>query len=216
MPKRWIIEKWYRDYAPGLKPQAIPPEAVVDFVLEPFIPYGIQYRMRLEHNIFLRYQSGPGVTVVITDGNRIVAKRESRLVSGAAIIKCASGLAGYEKDVAADIVKLFNDIDSEDAVEVSRFRLSVLHNFIKSVLKREYGWELGERKIVFLDKPVGSSNIKICSVMGAVKITKEEMDANSQWPLLLKKQEALDYLRKRQFSDDGSYRIVQRLFTYYF
>ncbi|TSD02156.1 MAG: hypothetical protein Athens071426_554 [Parcubacteria group bacterium Athens0714_26] len=54
MPKRWIIEKWYRDYAPGLKPQAIPPEAVVDFVLEPFIPYGIQYRMRLEHNIFLR------------------------------------------------------------------------------------------------------------------------------------------------------------------
>lgn len=173
---REVIAQWYEQFAPGLNSQNIPESAVVDGIILPLTPYGLQYRITLpDGSSFPRHQSGPGATIaVIHDVGsgvpKAIAKKELREESGETCAKFCGGFAGNRRDVAVDMVKVYKNLDWSGADDVSPTGYPHLYGFFVTLMKREYGSIITSPPPLFymVDKPVGYPNIKICSVMGYV------------------------------------------------
>lgn len=173
---REIIAQWYEKFAPGLQPQNIPESAVVDGIIFPLTPYGLQYRITLpDGSSFPRHQSGPGATIAVIHDTasgvpKAIAKREYREESGETCAKFCGGFAGKNRDVAMDMVRVYRELDWSESDDVTPSDSPHLYNFFVRLMQREYGSIITTPPPLFLmvDKPVGYPNIKICSVMGYV------------------------------------------------
>lgn len=173
---REVIAQWYEKFAPELTPQNIPDNAVVDGIILPLTPYGLQYRVTLpDGSSFPRHQSGPGATIaVIHDVKsgvpKAIAKKEFREESSETIAKFCGGFAGNRRSVATDMVKVYKNLDWSGRDNVSPTECPHLYEFFVQLLTREYRNIITSPPPLFLmvDKPVGYPNIKICSVMGYV------------------------------------------------
>ncbi len=173
---REVIAQWYEKFAPGLDPQNIPDNAVVDGIILPLTPYGLQYRITLpDGSSFPRHQSGPGATIaVIHDVKsgvpKAIAKKEFREESGTKIAKFCGGFAGNRRNVARDMVEVYGNLEWSVIDFVSPYDRQDLYQFFVTLLAREYGSIVTTPPPFFcmVDRPVGYPNIKICSVMGYV------------------------------------------------
>lgn len=205
-----LIRKWYETYAPDLDLQQIPDGGIVRGPIEPLNPFGLQYSLELsDGSIFPRHQSGPGVSISITDWNHVVLKRDFRTESQTTILKAIGGFTGHNRDAAKDLVEVYNRIPSEDCVVVTQATHLALHNFLSNLVARECaGWELGDREIRFIDRPTGWPNIRICSVMGYVEITEEEF-FEEQWPHVIMLERAEEVVR--DLGDENAVRLIRKL-----
>lgn len=173
---REVIAQWYERFAPGLQPQNIPESAVVDGIIFPLTPYGLQYRILLpDGSSFPRHQSGPGATIAVIHDTasgdpKAIARMESREESGETCAKFCGGFAGHNRKVAADMVRVYNNLDLLETDDVSPTECPHLYEFFLKLLAREYGSIITSPPPLFymVDKPIGYPNIKICSVMGYV------------------------------------------------
>lgn len=216
MDARQRIQEWYAEYAPGLSPQPIPEDASVIGPLANSNPYGIQYLLQMpDGSLFPRHQSGPGVTVVVTDGERIILKKDFRPESGLVILKGSGGFAGHNKEAAHGIVQVYNALDSTGGAQTypANNQCVALHNFIARLLHREYnGFDLGKRTITFVERPIGWPNIRICSIMGVIRITASELD-ECTWPYVVNRAQAQALCRARSFGDENADRLVRYLLS---
>lgn len=210
MRSRTLIRRWYEQFAPGLEIQPIPKEANIIGPFEPLIPFGLQYRVVMpDGSEFPRHQSGPGVTIGITDGKRVVLKADFRQESGYTILKCCGGFAGAKRDVAAEIVSIYQSIFPGSTVLVSKENYISLRKFVEALCRREYDkhFALKGRPLIFTDRPINYPNIRICSISGYLRISESEMD------ILAKSQNVVDTAAasRMQFGDANAQRIVERL-----
>lgn len=210
---RILVKQWYRSFAPGLEPQPIPENAIVEGPLEPLIPYGLQYRVKMpDGSVYPRHQSGPGATVAVTDGQRLIANREYRQESNTYLLKCCGGFAGERVEVAAEMVHIFNVLSTETHTVVGPSNYSALRGFLDQMLKREYnGWPISDHTITFVDRPIGNPNIRICSIVGIIRVSQNEID-EWQWPHhVLGSEEARTRLENREFGDENTARLVAKI-----
>jgi hypothetical protein len=173
--KEAIIE-WYERFAPGLLPQQVPENAKVHGIALPLVPYGLQFLVTMpDGSSFPRQQSGPGATIAVIHDTasgvpKAIAKKELREESGETCAKFCGGFAGYNRNVASDMVRVYNNLDGSVIDGVLPSKYPHLYEFFLRLMAREYGSIITSPPPIFyiVDKPVGYPNIKICSVMGYV------------------------------------------------
>ncbi|MDP3900382.1 MAG: hypothetical protein Q8Q23_04855 [bacterium] len=211
-----LINEWYSKFAPGLNPQTIPDEAVIERPFTPLVPFGIQYRIKMpDGSVFPRHQSGPGATVAITDGERLVVKKEFRPESNTAILKCAGGFAGTNSLVASDMVKIFDALLYKNPVIVKNNEYENLRSFLDKLCRREYqNWRLGDKDINFCVRPIGNPNVKICSILGFIIINSSELN-QCIWPKIITFKEARQLVKTFQFGDQNTDLLIRELLHIY-
>ena len=207
-----LIRLWHEQFAPGLEPQTIPDGAEIEGLIEPLNPYGLQYCLRLKNgDRYPRHQSGPGVTVAITDGARIALRLDRRVESNAVILKCCGGFAGRRTEVARDIVAINHRMRDEHVVCVTDGEYPDIRAFITELVGRECsGFSIADRTLEFIDRPIGNPNIRICSIMGSIRISPTEFSEH-RWPLAASLDEAKSFCDEWRFGDENTYRLVRRL-----
>ena len=213
---RALIQRWHDEFAPGLEPQPIPDGADISGPIEPLVPYGLQYRLTLpDGSSFPRHQSGPGATIAVTDGQRIALSRDYRPETGVSILKCCGGFAGKNREVATEIVNIFNRLSRAPHMTIGQHEDYLeLRIFLNKLLQREYGeFRLNNRYVSFIDKPIGNPNIRICSIMGYLLISQEEFTAHA-WPFVVTHDEARNLCNVRAFGDENTDRLIRRLLDF--
>jgi hypothetical protein len=208
---RELISSWYGMYAPGLPMQHIPDTAKVILSDEKLIPFGLSYRLEMPDGCtYPRYQSGPGVTVAVTDGAGVAFVREFRPETDRKILKCVGGFAGNNLEAAKDIVSIYNRIKPGEVIAARETHPSLMLH-LDQIFRREFpGFTLNGRSVHFVDKPVGFSNIRICSVMGYLRIQPEEFKA-VQGGQSEGKVEIAQLLQANGFDDANTHQLMEYL-----
>lgn len=186
------ILSWYEQFAPGLEPLPIPENASIEGPVEPLIPYGLQYRVKIGDAVYPRHQAGPGVTVIVTDTKRVALVSQFREETEREMLKACGGFAAYRIDVARALITVFNAFDTVSQVRVTKDTHPIVYAFIQELLMRDYEWEMEGHDCVIVDRVTGHPNISICSIIAVVTLSEEEFN-EATLPVVMDVDDALSF-----------------------
>jgi hypothetical protein len=225
MEERKKVADWHKQW--NMEALPIPEEATVEVLASSY--YGLQTLVTVHDGpakgMYHRHQSGPGMTLGITDGDELIAVRELREELDCYLLKGIGGFTGGNIEAGTELVEVKENLATtrnegkNNSLFVTEENYPALFQFSKKLIFRELGEKaeaLSYSEFEIVDFPTGYSNIQICSIMGFIRISSEEMKAfkkrlegsnDIEW---LDKREVSNLYAANQFGDENFARLAVR------